>query len=196
MKPNSPSWARLNPVWTALFRPFPAVSTPSVTKIMSEIRTTRVMTSMVPQCSAITCGATIIPTETKKIAPNISLIGVTSFSIRSDSTVSASIDPITNAPSAEENPTPSAKATMARQSPMLTMSRTSSLMYFFAFLRRVGMRYIPTRNQSMRKKASFARLYSISPPANLFDTASDDRRTMSRIAIMSSIMMVPNTIGA
>ena len=79
---------------------------------------------------------------------------------------------------------------------MLTIRRISSLMYLPNFFNAVGMRYMPTMNQRIRKNASFPRLKSISPPANLFDTAREESRTISRMAIMSSMMMVPNTIGA
>ena len=50
-------------------------------------------------------GSTIMPTETKKMAANRSFTGFTKRSIFSASSVSASIEPITNAPKAEEKPT-------------------------------------------------------------------------------------------
>ena len=194
MKPNSPSWARLKPEWTAFSSPFPETITPIVTKMMSAMRTTMVIIRTVAQCSITTDGESIIPTETKNTTPKRSLIGVRSFSILSDCMVSARMDPITKAPRAEEKPTPSAKVTIVKHNPMLTISRISSLMYFEAFLRRVGIRYMPTRNHRIRKKASLPRLKSISPPAKRFETARDDSRTIRRMAIKSSMMIVPKTI--
>ena len=49
-------------------------------------------------------GSTIIPTDTKNTAPKKSFSGLMLFSIRSINPVSAKIDPIINAPKAEENP--------------------------------------------------------------------------------------------
>ena len=146
---------------------------------------------MVAQWATMSAGETIIPTETKKMAPNRSLSGVTTLSILSPSMVSERIEPITKAPRAEEKPTAEAMATIPKQRPMLTMSRISELRYFLAFLSRVGMTNMPTRNQSIRKKASFARLKAISPPAKPLETASEVSSTISRMAIRSSRMMVP-----
>ena len=94
---------------------------------------------MTSQCSAITAGATIIPTETKKMAPNRSLIGATRPSMCSLSMVSARMEPITKAPSAEEKPTASASATIPKQRPMLTIRRISSLRKRRACLSSEGM---------------------------------------------------------
>ena len=73
-----------------------------------------------------TPGSIIMPTETKKTAPKRFLTGCSSFSIATDSAVSASSDPITKAPSADENPAFTAIITMPRQSPSATMSSVSS----------------------------------------------------------------------
>ena len=60
------------------------------------------MTSTAPQYSTRMPGLTIMPTETKKMAPKRSLIGAVSFSIFSASSVSAKMLPIMKAPKAEE----------------------------------------------------------------------------------------------
>ena len=86
------------------------------------------------------CGASIMPTETKNMAPNRSLMGDVSRSMCSLSTVSARMEPIMNAPRADEKPEPVASATMPKHRPRLTMSRISSFRYFLVFLSMVGMR--------------------------------------------------------
>ena len=152
--------------------------------------------SIGPQCSPMTCGSTIIPTDTKNMAPNRSLIPFTRCMICSLSRVSANMEPITNAPSAAENPARVASVTITKHRPMLTSSRISSLRYLCAFLSIVGIRYIPTRNHRIRKNTSLPSPISISPPANLFDTASVESNTISTTAIRSSNTRAPNTSGA
>ena len=60
----------------------------------------RVMASIGNQYSASTAGSTIMPTETKKMAPKRSFTGVVTRSMLSASTVSARMLPIMNAPNA------------------------------------------------------------------------------------------------
>ena len=155
--------------------------------VISRIRT---------QCSTMTPGESIIPTDTKKIAPNRFFIGSTILSICSLSTVSARMDPITKAPRAEEKPTAVAKATIRKHRPMLTIRSISSLKYLLAFLRIVGIRNIPTRNHRRRKKTSLAMFSTSSFPAKLCETAMVESSTMRRIAMRSSTTRVPNTIPA
>ncbi len=169
---------------------------PAAPKSMCVRMTITARRKMICQWAEICAGATIIPTETKNMAPKRFLIGSTILSICSLSIVSARIDPITNAPRAEENPTEVARATIPKQSPMLTISRISSLRYFFAFSSRVGMMYIPTKNQSMRKNSSLAMFMSISLPSNCWETAMVDSNTISTMAIRSSTTRVPKTIPA
>ena len=139
MNPNSPSCARLNPVWTALSKPLPVRMMPAPAKMMWLIITITESSRIIAQCSAITDGATIIPTETKNMAPKRFLIGSTMWSMCSLSEVSARMDPITKAPSADENPTDVARATIPKQRPILTIRRISLLRYSLAFFSRVGM---------------------------------------------------------
>ena len=112
---------------------------PAPAKMMWLIITITESSRIIAQCSAITDGATIIPTETKNMAPKRFLIGSTMWSMCSLSEVSARIDPITKAPSADENPTDVARATIPKQRPILTIRRISSLRYSLAFFSRVGM---------------------------------------------------------
>ena len=60
----------------------------------------RVMASIGSQYSASTAGSTIMPTETKKMAPKRSFTGAVTRSMLSASTVSARMLPIMNAPNA------------------------------------------------------------------------------------------------
>lgn len=66
--------------------------------------TANVMTTIGPAYSTIIKGSTIIPTDTKNMAPNKSFTGLTRRSILSASTVSARIDPMIKAPNAAEIP--------------------------------------------------------------------------------------------
>ena len=127
MKANSPTWATLKPQITERSMPLPASRAPDAAKKEVPVSTARVIASTIPQCSAMTPGSSIIPTETKNMAPNRVLRPETSCIILSFSTVSDSIEPITNAPSADEKPTAVARATIAKQRPMLITSSISSL---------------------------------------------------------------------
>ena len=140
MNEKSPSWARVNPVWMELLVPCPDRRVPKVLNSRIPITAEAAIRIITGQYCAITAGSTIIPTETKKIAPKRSLILPVSDSIRFPSMVSESMDPITNAPRAELNPARLASTTIVKQSPMLTIIRISSLRNFFAFLRIRGMR--------------------------------------------------------
>ena len=73
------------------------------------------------------------------MAPNRSFMLVVKLIMRSLSIVSDKIEPITNAPNAEENPTLLAMITIPKQSPMEIISSVSSLIYFFALLKNVGI---------------------------------------------------------
>ena len=139
MKENSPSCARLKPVCTAVFRPRPATRAPSEPNRVIPITVTMVRIRIGTQCCAMTCGSTIIPTDTKKMAPNRSLMPVTSLLICSPSIVSDRMEPITKAPSAEEKPAKLASVTMPKHRPMATSSRISSVRYFRAHFRKEGM---------------------------------------------------------
>ena len=88
----------------AVFNGCPASNTPNVPNKDCPMITAKVITMIGPPYSTIIKGSTIIPTETKKIAPNKSFTGLTRRSMLSASTVSARMDPIIKAPNAAENP--------------------------------------------------------------------------------------------
>ena len=104
MNENSPICARLIPVWIECLNPLPVMKEPAVTAITFPVITITVRTSTASQCSTITLGSMSDPTETKKIATNMSRTGCTRRSIRTASPDSATRDPMMNAPSATEYP--------------------------------------------------------------------------------------------
>ncbi len=102
MNENSPIWARLNPAFIAVRRPWPARKAPIVTASTFPTMTVSVSTRTAPQCSASALGSMIIPTDTKKIAANMSRTGRTSFSISASCPDSAISEPAMKAPNATE----------------------------------------------------------------------------------------------
>ena len=101
---NSPICVKLKPHCIAVFNGFPESMTPKVPKTDCPKITAKVITIIGTAYSTIIAGSTIIPTDTKKIAPKRSLTGFTSRSMDSASIVSAKIEPIINAPNAAEKP--------------------------------------------------------------------------------------------
>ena len=95
---------------------------------------------IIHQYSTITFGASIMPTDTKKMAPKRSLMGAMRLSMRSLSTVSARMLPIMKAPSALEKPLPVARVTIPKQRPRAVTSSTSLFRKRPNFLRMVGIR--------------------------------------------------------
>ena len=138
--------------------------------------------------SAMTAGSTSIPTETKKMAPKRFFTGSTSLIILSASTVSASMLPITNAPNALLKPTSDDTTAMRKHSPRATMSSVSSLISFLMRRNSIGMRNMPTTNQSIRKNSMRATMPSISPPSGLLPWARADSITIRTMASTSSRM--------
>ena len=102
--------------------------------------TASVITRIGNAYSPIIAGSTIIPTETKKIAPNKSLTGLTNRSIDSASIVSARIEPMIKAPKAAENPVLAAITTIPKQSARDTISNVSSLINLRQRFKNSGMR--------------------------------------------------------
>ena len=93
-----------------------------------------------PIYSTIMAGSTIIPTDTKKIAPNKSFTGATNFSMVSASTVSAKIEPIMNAPNAGEKPTFAAKTTIPKHMASERISIVSLLTHLFERFKKIGIK--------------------------------------------------------
>ena len=140
MKANSPICVREKPHCIAVLRLLPERRTPRVAKVIWPRRTVRVMTRIGRMYFPIIAGSTIMPTETKKMAPKRSLTGLTSRSICSASIVSARIEPMMKAPKAAENPVLAAMTTMPKQSPSATTSSVSSFIRLRVFLSSSGMR--------------------------------------------------------
>ena len=139
IKANSPICVRLKPHCMAVFKGCPANITPIVPKKACPRITANVMTMIGTAYSIIIAGSTIIPTDTKKIAPNKSFTGFTNRSIDSASIVSARIDPIMKAPKAAEKPVLAAIATIPKQRAKDTINSVSSLISFRQRFRNSGM---------------------------------------------------------
>ena len=127
MKLNSPTCTRVKPVCIAVLSGCPERSTPSEAKMICPKITKRLITVIGSQYLPSNAGSIIIPTEVKKMAPNMFLIGLMSRSTRSASRVSARMLPMTKAPNAALKPAPIANSTMPRQSPSDMMVIVSSL---------------------------------------------------------------------
>ena len=138
MNENSPICVSVKPDCTASFSGWPVASIPIVPKIIIPTMTTTLSKAMVPACSTIISGLTIIPTEMKKTAPNKSLTDTITRSMRSASTVPARMEPITNAPNAIEKPLFTASTAIKKHNPMAMISIISSLMMRRIFLNTVG----------------------------------------------------------
>ena len=140
MKANSPICVRQKPDWMAVFRGWFAKRRPHVPKMICPKMIARVMMMIGTMYCVMTAKSTIMPTDTKKMAPKVSFRGRTNRSILSASNVSARMEPMTKAPNAEENPTVFAKSTMPKHKPSEKTSKVSSFSTFFAFRRMIGMK--------------------------------------------------------
>ena len=140
MKANSPICVSEKPHCIAVFSDCPDRSTPVVAKNSWPIMTVRVITTIGSQYCPIMAGSTIIPTDTKKMAPNRSLTGLTRRSMCSASMVSARMEPMMNAPKAAEKPVLAARTTMPKHRPRATTRSVSSFISFFAQRSRSGIR--------------------------------------------------------
>ena len=143
--------------------------------------------------SMMSATSTIMPTDTKKMAPKRFFTGDTRCSILCTSTVSDSMLPMTNAPNAAEKPTAEANTTMPKHMARAVMSSVSSFMSFFAFFRKSGMRYMPTTNHNTRKKPNCRMELSICVPSNSLLTARVESITISTMASISSMMSTLST---
>ena len=134
----------------AVLSGWPVTTMPKVPKVIMPTTTTTASSKMMPALCHMSTGSTIMPTEMKNTAPKRSFTGVMMRSMRSASVVPASIEPITKAPRASENPDHTASVAMPKHSPMAMMSKSSSPMKRLNFLSRLGMTKMPTVNQMMR----------------------------------------------
>ena len=124
----------------AVFSDWPESRKPRVLNRVWPTMMAAMMHRMGTMYSMISDTSTIMPTETKKMAPKRSLTGVTTCSIRSASMVSARMLPMMNAPKAAENPTLAASTTMPKHNPSATMSIVSSLIRDRVFFRNRGIK--------------------------------------------------------
>ena len=140
MNANSPICDNVNPDLTESSRLAPATNAEAeqTNALTTKVIITNARISF--QYSNKICGSIIMPTETKKIAEKRFLILSVRCSIRWLSAVSDKMEPMTNAPSAEEKPTWLATITMAKHRPMEIISRFSSLIYFLNLRNSVGIR--------------------------------------------------------
>ena len=194
IKANSPICAKLKPDCIDVLSGCPDNKTPNEEKKAFPTIVTNVIRITGHAYCTRTAGSTNIPTETKKIAPNRSFTGLIICSIRSASIVSARIDPIIKAPSAAEKPVFVATTTIPRHNPKAITSNVSSFISFLTFFNKAGITKIPTKNQRIRKKATFRILPIISSPANSWLTAIVESNTIMIMATRSSTTNVPNTI--
>ena len=148
------------------------------------------------QYSMSIIGSTIIPTDTKNIAPNKSFTGDTRLSMRSASSVSARILPMMNAPKAAEKPHKSATTTIAKHNPRATISIVSLLSIDLNFLKNSGSRKIPVMNHKMSSPPSFSSEKIIFSPSKLRLTAIVLNITISTMARISSMMRTERTSPA
>ena len=178
----------------AVFREFPDISMPRVENVICPSIVTTVISRIGAIYSNSISGTIIIPTDMKNTAPNISLIGLIMCSTFSASTVPPMIEPAIKAPSADEKPITFASITIPRHIASDTISRDSSFISLEAFLRNVGIRYIPSASQSTRYKMSSPSSPAIAmPPALSLLTAIVERIIIIKIPPISSITSVPST---
>ena len=140
MNANSPTCAREKPACIAIFSGCPESNTPKLPNRTCPHRTSAVRIKTGTAYSHIMAGSIIIPTDTKKTEANRSFTGCTICAISSALSVSASRDPMTNAPSAAENPAFVAIITIPRHSPREVVNSISLLIKRFNLFRRVGIR--------------------------------------------------------
>ena len=178
----------------AVFSGLPLRITPVVAAKLLKTMIHRAMMMTVSQCCPSTEGCMSMPTDTKKTALKRCFNGVTRRCITSASMVSASMAPMTKAPRAVLKPALSASTTMPKQRPTATSSSVSSVMYFRIQRRKVGIRYIPNTNHTIRKKTSFTILHTSCPPSKVLLTLMVLNTTSSNTATISSTTSTPVTV--
>ena len=122
------------------------------------------------------------------MAPKRFFTGSTSLMMRSASTVSAMMLPITKAPNALLKPTWADTTAIRQHSPMATTSIVSSLMSLRAWRKNMGRKAMPTTNHSTRKNTILNILPSTWLPSGLLPLAMVESITIITMARMSSRM--------
>ena len=123
-----------------VFSDWPESRKPQVLRMVWPSMMATMMQRMGTIYSMMSATSTIMPTDTKKMAPKRFLTGATRCSIFWASTVSARMLPMTKAPKAAEKPTAEANTTIPKQRARAVMSMVSSFNNGFAFLKKSGMR--------------------------------------------------------
>ena len=140
MKANSPICVSEKEHFMEVFRDWPESRNPQVLRIVWPSMTAAMMLMMGTIYSMMRFTSTIMPTDTKKIAPKRFFTGATRCSICSASTVSAKMLPITKAPKAAEKPAAEAATTMPKQRARAVISSVSSFISGFSLRRAKGMK--------------------------------------------------------
>ena len=123
-----------------VFSDWPESRKPQVLRMVCPSMTAAMMLMIGTMYSMMRFTSTIMPTDTKKMAPKRFLTGATRCSIFSASTVSARMLPMTKAPKAAEKPAAEAATTMPKQRASEVMSRVSSFIRGFSLRRAIGMK--------------------------------------------------------
>ena len=139
-------------------------------------------------------GSTSIPTDTKNTAPNKSLTGFTRCSMCSALGASAIREPMMKAPRAAENPMCVARTTIPKHKPMEATIKVSSFIKSFAFLKKVGMRYIPITNHRVKKNAKRPTPIA-SSIVEMPAAANVESITIIMMPAISSTIKMPKTIS-
>ena len=155
MNENSPICAIEKPQRMADFRLWPLIKKPKVpnTAWPNKMVSTKAIIGQAYETMILR--STSMPTDTKKMAPKRFFTGSTRRMMRSASTVSAKIDPITKAPKALLKPTLVDSTAIKQHRPNETMSNVSPFINLRIERRNNGTKKMPTTNHSTRKKAIF-----------------------------------------
>ena len=123
-----------------VFSDWPESRKPQVLRMVCPSMTAAMMLTIGTMYWTMRATSTIMPTDTKKMAPKRFLTGATKCSIFSASTVSARMLPMTKAPKAAEKPAADAATTMPKQRARLAMSKVSSFISPFSLRSAMGMK--------------------------------------------------------
>ena len=140
MKANSPICVSENEHCMEVFSDWPDSRNPQVLRMVWPSMTAAMMLTMGMMYSMMSATSTIMPTDTKKMAPKRFLTGATRCSMVSASTVSARMLPMTKAPKAAEKPAAEAATTMPKQRARAVMSSVSSFISGLSLRSAMGMK--------------------------------------------------------
>ena len=150
MNENSPIGARLMPPLMEVSRSCPHIIIPMVANMSLNTTAMIAIGTIEVQRAAMTDGSTIMPTERKNTAPNMSFTPRVTCSMCPECFVPAISEPAINAPSSIENPSRCATRAIKKQNPIDSTVSISSVMNSVILLRTVGRIYIPSRSHITR----------------------------------------------